>query len=124
MVVLIEDASGGTRNRCVHAGLDATLLTRVGYISKGQTNYPVLFEARHLPASVRPRISIFPGLLTIVKMKLDKRQIVEACYLDSNKAHDMVKHRLLMHKIQSFGIRGSTLNWVSDFLTGSSFYAL
>ncbi|XP_072018350.1 uncharacterized protein [Amphiura filiformis] len=46
----------------------------------------------------------------------DKGQ-TDMILLDFAKAFDKVSHRLLLHKLQHYGIRGPTLQWVTDFLS-------
>ena len=37
--------------------------------------------------------------------------------LDFSKAFDVVPHQRLLHKLDHYGIRGATLNWIQNFLT-------
>ena len=37
--------------------------------------------------------------------------------LDFSKAFDVVPHQCLLHKLDHYGIRGTTLNWIQNFLT-------
>ena len=37
--------------------------------------------------------------------------------LDFRKAFDVVPHQRLLHKLDHYGIRGITLNWIQNFLT-------
>ena len=37
--------------------------------------------------------------------------------LDFSKAFDMVPHKLLLHKLEKYGIRGQLLQWLEHFLT-------
>ena len=36
--------------------------------------------------------------------------------LDFSKAFDVVPHQRLLHKLDHYGIRGTTLNWIQNFL--------
>ena len=47
----------------------------------------------------------------------DKVKQVDAVILDFAKAFDTVPHKRLLHKLRFYGIRGSLLSWMSDFLT-------
>ena len=38
-------------------------------------------------------------------------------FLDFAKAFDRVNHSLLVHKLQCYGIRGSTITWIANFLS-------
>ena len=37
--------------------------------------------------------------------------------LDFSKAFNVVPHQRLLHKLDHYGIRGTTLNWIQNFLT-------
>ena len=37
--------------------------------------------------------------------------------LDFSKAFDVVPHQHLLHKLDHYGIRGTVLNWIQNFLT-------
>ena len=49
---------------------------------------------------------------------LQERQQIDLLILDFSKAFDVVSHRLLLGKLDYYGIRGNTLGWVTDWLTG------
>ena len=40
--------------------------------------------------------------------------------MDFSKAFDVVPHQRLSHKLDHYGIRGTTLNWIQNFLTNST----
>lgn len=48
---------------------------------------------------------------------LDSGGQVDVVYLDFMKAFDQVPHRRLIGKLDSYGIKGSTLKWLTDFLS-------
>jgi hypothetical protein len=43
---------------------------------------------------------------------------IDAILLDLSKAFDRVPHRRLLMKLDHYGIRGTTLKWIQDFLIG------
>lgn len=45
---------------------------------------------------------------------------VDALLLDFSKAFDKVSHVKLLHKLNGYGIRGKTYNWISSFLLNRS----
>ena len=52
----------------------------------------------------------------ICDLNLDKN--ADVLYLDFSKAFDKVDHKILLKKIQAFGIRGKLYDWIASFLTG------
>ena len=51
---------------------------------------------------------------------IDEDKPVDAIYLDLAKAFDTVPHQRLVSKLRGYGIRGSLLQWVGDFLKDRS----
>ena len=51
---------------------------------------------------------------------LDKRLSTDVIFLDFEKAFDSVPHDRLLLKLERFGITGSLLSWLSNFLQGRS----
>ena len=49
---------------------------------------------------------------------LDNGGTLDVIYLDLAKAFDSVPHRRLLLKLQSYGLNGTYLNWISNFLLG------
>ena len=55
-------------------------------------------------------------------LKLEEGNSVDAVYLDLQKAFDTVPHARLISKLKCYGIGGSLLSWISDFLTQRTQY--
>ena len=49
--------------------------------------------------------------------ELDEGRVVDAIYLDFEKAFDSVPHKRLIMKLNRHGLSGKLLNWVQSFLT-------
>ena len=49
---------------------------------------------------------------------LDLGETVISFFLDFSKAFDTVNHRILLHKLQFYGIRDIELNWFQSYLSG------
>ena len=49
---------------------------------------------------------------------LDHQQQLDLLILDFSKAFDLVGHQRLLHKLHYYGIRNTTLTWISGWLTG------
>ena len=47
---------------------------------------------------------------------LDNSEQRDSILLDFSKAFDKVPHDRLLHKLDHYGIKGNTLNWIKDFL--------
>ena len=82
----------------------------------------LLSAAQH---GFRRRRSCLTNLLCFldeVTGRLDRGEKVEVCYLDFQKAFDSVNHRLLLLKLDAYGVEQKVLNWVKAFLTNRTFF--
>ena len=82
----------------------------------------LLSAAQH---GFRKRKSCLSNLLCFLEEvtdRMDRGLHVEVCYLDFRKAFDAVNHRLLLRKLQAYGVETGTLNWIRAFLTGRTFH--
>ena len=57
------------------------------------------------------------SVLTNINNILDTGDQCDTVYFDLSKAFDSVPHRLLIHKLKSFGIHGTLLAWIQNYLT-------
>ena len=60
-------------------------------------------------------------LLTVLNQwteMLDNGKPVDVMYMDFAKAFDSVPHERLLQKLSAYGISGTLLSWIRDFLTG------
>ena len=48
---------------------------------------------------------------------IDENKQIDCIYLDFRKAFDTVPHKRLLKKLESFGITGTVLKWLEDFLS-------
>ena len=53
---------------------------------------------------------------TIIK-SLEKRQYSACILLDLSKAFDTIEHKILLQKLDTYGIRGNALSWFESYLT-------
>ena len=61
-------------------------------------------------------------LIDIISAALDSGRAVVGCYIDLKKAFDTVNHRILIKKLQLYGIRGHILDWFRSYLQNRKQY--
>ena len=61
--------------------------------------------------------SALATLIDQISLALDGKKSVLGVYLDLSKAFDTVSHRILLSKLEKYGIRGTSLLWVRSFLS-------
>ena len=81
------------------------------------TYFDLFSEQQH---GFRPKMSCVTQLLHVMEhwTKIsDDGNDVDIIYLDFRKAFDCVPHQRLLSKLKAYGIAGSVLNWITDFLS-------
>ena len=48
---------------------------------------------------------------------LDKKEIALSIFVDFSKPFDTVDHRILLRKLERYGVRGLALDLIKDYLT-------
>src|SRR5436190_1977515 len=69
----------------------------------------------------RPKKSTKSALVQFIEKvinALDSKENVLSCFFDLCKAFDLVRHEILLMKMQKIGITGACLQWVESYLTG------
>ena len=60
---------------------------------------------------------ILKTLKRLQNQNFESKTQTDVVVLDFSKAFDVVPHQRLLHKLDHYGIRGTTLNWIQNFLT-------
>jgi hypothetical protein len=79
--------------------------------------YNILTDKQH---GFRSRRSCETQLVTTIQkiaQNLTSKGHVDVILLDFAKAFDKVPHRRLLHKLKFYGVDGTTLVWISSFLS-------
>ena len=56
-------------------------------------------------------------LVNNITSAIDNRESTAGVFLDLSKAFDTIDHHILLNKLDHYGIRGHSFNWVSSYLT-------
>uniref|UniRef100_A0A672GYN6 Reverse transcriptase domain-containing protein n=1 Tax=Salarias fasciatus TaxID=181472 RepID=A0A672GYN6_SALFA len=68
----------------------------------------------------RPQRSTSLALIDTIEeitKSLDNKKIAIGIFIDLKKAFDTLNHKILLHKLELYGIRGVALQWVESYLT-------
>ena len=62
-------------------------------------------------------------LIGSIVQNLEHKKSTLSVFLDLSKAFDTLSHKILLSKLESYGIRGSTLNWFENYLVNRTLRA-
>ena len=55
------------------------------------------------------------ALLDQVRLAVDKDNLVAACFIDLQKAFDIISHKKLTSKLERYGVRDKELDWCKSY---------
>ena len=87
------------------------------HLHKHFENHKILTNLNH---GFRSGFSCETQLLTTANdllQSFDQNKQVDVAIFDFSKAFDTVPHQKLLHKLSSYGVHGTTLSWLTSFLT-------
>ena len=78
----------------------------------------MFIEQQHGFSGSKSTLSNLTIITSYLSNALDRCGQVDVVYTDFAKAFDKVPHKRLIEKLSGFGLRGTMLRWLSDYLTG------
>ena len=88
------------------------------HVMKHLMDNNLLSKKQHGFISGRSTVTQLLNYLDKCAQSVATGKVVDAIYLDFEKAFDTVPHHRLLGKLQSYGIHGGVLKWVADYLSG------
>ena len=73
----------------------------------------------------RPKLNTLHAVSQLISDSIngiEQKEITLAVYLDLSKAFDTIDHQILFCKLEKYGIRGNSLNWIKDYLCNRTQY--
>ncbi len=80
----------------------------------------LLSKKQHGFINGRSTVTQLLNYLDKCAQSVSKGKVVDAIYLDFEKAFDTVPHRRLIGKLESYGVEGDLLRWVKEYLNERS----
>ena len=97
--------------------LEKVVHTRVkSFLDKHPVLYKYQFGFRSKSSTTYALLDVSDYIYT----SLDQGKYVFGVYIDLKKAFDTVSHKILLTKLEHYGIRGLALNWFSSYLSNRS----
>ena len=85
----------------------------IDFLNKYKVLYEYQFRFRETHSTFLALIEIIENILK----DLENGKYVAGIYLDLSKAFDTVDHKILLHKLNHYGIRGQSLKWFGSYLS-------
>ena len=82
------------------------------FISK----HNILFQHQYGFRSQHSTIHALLHLINQISSSIDNKKVTVGIFLDLSKAFDTVNHQILLNKLEHYGFRGITLQWIKNYL--------
>ncbi len=90
----------------------------VSNIMSHLNHHSILHDRQHGFRAMRSCETQLTTFVNELAKQMSKGTQIDVIIMDFSKAFDRVPHRRLIHKLDHYGIRGHTLNWIESFLGG------
>ncbi|MEL7308788.1 MAG: reverse transcriptase family protein, partial [Pseudomonadota bacterium] len=89
-------------------------------LSEFLSSHNAIIESQHGFVVGRSTDTLLTHFYDFVTESVDCNRVVDCILFDFRKAFDTVQHEVLLQRLFMVGIRGSVLQWLSDFLSNRS----
>ena len=85
-------------------------------------NHHILTDKQYVFRSNHSTSLVLTEFVEKVTSAIDKQESTIGVFIDLKKAVDTVDHKILLCKLQCYGIRGLALDWIKRYLPNRSQY--
>ena len=92
----------------------------IKFLEQYKVLYKYQFGFRKNHSTVQAVIEIVDNIIE----EIENNNLVAGIFLDLSKAFDVVDHKILLQKLEHYGIRGTCLKWFESYLTNRKQYTV